>query len=195
MVGFSSFGSAKVAVEQTFKSLSVASFVAGHFVHSVVDRVEVQFLRALGESHLALGRAVLGVYAHLEVLLGAVGDDLTEQLGKLRGVLRLFVSRLLPVQTDLGIALTVRHTRHRQIHTDLGALAHKVGAQALDDLLVDTLRNTDYVLSRPGALAALLVELIRTDTANGADLRRLVAVVNITANLTYLLHNCFPPKL
>ena len=49
---------AEVALQQAFESLAVAGFVAGHFMHGVVDGVEVQLLCELGELGLAGGGAV-----------------------------------------------------------------------------------------------------------------------------------------
>ena len=68
----------EVAVEQALERLAVAGFVAGHLVHGVVDCVEAQLLGALGQGGLACGGAVLGGDAHLEVLLGAVGQALAQ---------------------------------------------------------------------------------------------------------------------
>ena len=62
-------GLAKVALEQASESLAVASLVAGHLVHGVVDGIEASGLGALGKIGLAGGGAILGLNAHLEVLL------------------------------------------------------------------------------------------------------------------------------
>ena len=71
----------------------MSGLVAGHFMHSVVDGVEVQLLGELGQLGLACGGAVFGFDAHLEVLLGGVGQDLTQQLGELaRHENRLFAA-------------------------------------------------------------------------------------------------------
>ena len=69
----------------------MAGLVAGHLVHGVMDRVEIVLLGQLCELELAVGRAVLGVDTHLKILLRAVGDDLTEELGELRSVLGFLV--------------------------------------------------------------------------------------------------------
>ena len=62
-------------------------------MHGVMDGVQVQLLGLQSQLELALGSAVLGVHAHLEVLLGAVGDHFTQQLGKLaRHENRLFAA-------------------------------------------------------------------------------------------------------
>ena len=90
-------GLAKVALEQAGESLAVAGLVASHLVHGVVDGIQVQRLRLLRQLELARRRAVLGVHAHLEVLLGGVGHDLAQELGELGGVLGLLVGSLLPV--------------------------------------------------------------------------------------------------
>ncbi len=83
----------------------MSGLVAGHLVYGVVDGVQTQLLGALCQIGLAGGGAVLGLYAHLKVLLGGVGDDLAQQLGELGGVLSLFPRGLLPVQADLGMML------------------------------------------------------------------------------------------
>ena len=49
---------AEVALQQAFKGFSMSGFVAGHFMHGVVDGVEVQLLCELGELGLAGGGAV-----------------------------------------------------------------------------------------------------------------------------------------
>ena len=113
-------------------------------------------------------------------------------------MLRLLQACLLPVQTDLGVALTVRHTRHRQIHTDLGALALEVGAQTVDDLLADILGNivakdlayAHNVLGSPGLLRRLQDEFFTADVADRALGGGNITLVNVTANRTDpLLHN------
>ena len=108
---------AEVALEQTLKGLAVAGLVAGHLVHGVMDRVEIVLLGQLCELELAVGRAVLGIDAHLEVLLRAVGDDLAEELGELRGVLGFLVGGLLPVQADLRVALAAVSYTHLTLPT------------------------------------------------------------------------------
>ena len=89
------------------------------------------------------------------------------------------------------------HASHGQIHTNLGALASKVGVQAIDDLLLDLggniitkgLAHTHNVLGSPAHLTLLLRELGGGDTALGALLGGILALEHITANLANpLLH-------
>ena len=83
----------EVALQQAFESLAMAGLVPCHFMHSVMDGVEVQLLCQLGELGLAGGCAVFGFDAHFEVLLGGVGDDFAEELCKLaRHENRLFAA-------------------------------------------------------------------------------------------------------
>src|SRR5699024_9291398 len=117
---------AEVALQQAGESLAVAGLIAGHLMDGVMDSIEVQLLGLLGQVGLALGSAVLGLYAHLQVLLGGVGDHLAQQLGELGGMLGLFIGSLLPVQADFGVALAMGHTGHSQVHANLGALALEV---------------------------------------------------------------------
>ena len=71
----------------------MSGLVAGHFVYGVVDGVQVQLLCQLGQLGLACGCSVLGFDAHLEVLLGGVGHDFAQELGKLaRHENRLFAA-------------------------------------------------------------------------------------------------------
>ena len=83
--------SVEISLEEAFESSAVAGFVASHLMDGVVDSVKALLLSELGKSGLTCGRAVLSFNSHLKVLLGAVGHDLTEQLGEFRCVLRLFV--------------------------------------------------------------------------------------------------------
>ena len=189
-------GLAKVALEQASESLAVAGLVASHLVHGVVDGIEASGLGALGKIGLAGGGAVLGLNAHLEVLLGGVGHDLAQELGELGGMLGLLVGSLLPVQADLGIALAMSDASHGQVHTDLGALALKVGAQVGNDVLGDALHLGDAhdVLGSPLELALLLLQEARAgNAALGAleILGQLVAVelFHITANGANKLHD------
>ena len=176
----------------------MAGLVASHFVHGVVDGVEIVLLRELRELKLAGGRAVLGVNAHFEILLRGRGHDLAEELGELRGVLGLFQTGLFPVHADLRIALAVRNARHGQIHADLAALALKVGAQTGDDLFLhlggniraEHLADADDVLRRPGLLLRLQRELAAGDMAHRALRRGRIAFMNVTANRANpLFHN------
>ena len=104
---------AEVSLEKSCKSLAVSRLVASHLMDCVVDSVETLCLCELCKLGLAEGSAVLRLNSHLEVLLRRVGYDLAEELGELGGVLSLFVSCLLPVETDLGIALSVCDSRLR----------------------------------------------------------------------------------
>ena len=84
---------AKVALQQAFESLAVARLIAGHFMHGVVDGVEVVLLCQLGELELTGGCAVLGFDAHFEILLGGVGHDFAQQFSELaRHENRLFAA-------------------------------------------------------------------------------------------------------
>ena len=94
---------AEVALEQALESLAVTGLVARHLVYGVMDGIQAQFLGQLGQIGLASGRAVLGVNAHLQVLLGGVGHDLAQQLGKLGRMLSLFMRGLLYTIGGMGI--------------------------------------------------------------------------------------------
>ena len=84
---------AEVALQQAFESLAVAGFVACHFMHGVMDGVQVQFLCLLGQVELAGGCAVLGFYAQFQVLLGRVGNNFAQELSELaRHENRLFAA-------------------------------------------------------------------------------------------------------
>ena len=73
----------------------MASLVAGHLMYGVMDSVQVRSLCALRQVELACGSAVLSGNSHLQILLGAVGNDLAQKLSELRCVLSLFPGCLL----------------------------------------------------------------------------------------------------
>jgi hypothetical protein len=119
-------------------------------------------------------------------------------------VLSLFVSCLLPVKADLGIAFTVCNASHCQVHTDLGALALEVCAQAANDLFADVFGNAftenladaDYMFCCPGLFLGLQGELLTGDIADGALLGGSVAFMNVTTYGAYpFCHNNLPPKI
>ena len=159
----------------------------------VVDSVETLCLCKLCKLGLAEGSAILRLNSHLKVLLRRVGHDLTEKLGELGGVLSFFVSCLLPVETDLGITLSVGDSRHCKIHADLATLACEVVSETLEDLGINVLGNADNMLGSPGHALVLLDELLSGSAADGAleALRNRIAFINITANGTYEFHNDF----
>ncbi len=108
---------------------------------------------------------------------------LTQQLGELGGVLGLFKSVSLIGLGDLGIALTLGHTAHGQVHADLAALAVKVGAQILDDVGGSAFGHAHYMLvSENQTLGGLLVELRGGSATDRALLGRGVALVYVTTN-------------
>ena len=147
----------------------MAGLVLRHLMDGVVDGVEVQLLGLLGQIHLAGAGTALGVNAHLQVLLGAVGQDLAQQLGKLGGMLGLLKCVALPGLGDLGIALAVSDTAHGQIHADLATLAVEVLAQTLLDLLGNVLGDADDMLGDVGVVL-LLNELGCRGLADRAEL-------------------------
>ena len=144
----------KVTIQKAFESAAVAGFVASHLVNGVVNGIEALLFGFLSKLEFAHRCAVLGFNAPLEVLFGGIGDDFTQQLGKLSGVLGLFIGGFLPVESDFRIAFAVRNTRHRQIHAYFGAFALEVLAQTLDDFGIDTFGNADNMLGSPRRLPA-----------------------------------------
>ena len=163
-----------------------------------MDGIEIVLLCKLCKLELTGGRAVLGINAHLKILLGGVGDDLAQELCKLCGVFCLLKTGLLPVESYLGITLTGSNTSHCQIHTDLGALALEVCAQTADDLLLNLggnicaklLADTNNVLGSPGLVIGLERELAAGNLALGAELGGRIAFVNIAAyGANPFLHN------
>ena len=119
----------EIPLQQACESLAMPGFVAGHFMHGVMDGVQAQLLGLLGQVGLALGGAVLGFHTDAQVFLRAGGDNLAQQLGELGSVLRFFKSGGLPVFGDFRIPFTGSGAAHGQVHADFGAFAFKVGAQ------------------------------------------------------------------
>ena len=164
-------------------------------MNGVMDSIKARSLRALREVGLAGGRAVFGLNAHLEVLLGGVGHHFAQQLSELRGMLGLFVGSLLPVQANLGIAFAMGNARHSEVHADLGAFALEVRAKVRHDVLRDLrkLADADHMLGSPGHFGlALLDETAPVNAALRAleVLRQRVAVelLHVTAHRTHEFH-------
>ena len=87
----------EVALQQALEAAAMTGLILCHLVDGVVDGVEVQLLGLLGQIHLAGTGTALGVNAHLQVLLGAVGYDFAEKLCEFCCVLCFFVSCFFPV--------------------------------------------------------------------------------------------------
>ena len=81
---------AEVSLQKTLEACAVACLVASHLVNGVVDRIEIERLCALCEILLTCASAGLSLYTHLKVLLGAVGENLAQELCELRGMVSLF---------------------------------------------------------------------------------------------------------
>ena len=84
-----------------------------------MDGIEVVLLCQLCQLKLACGSAVFSVNTHLQILLAAVGQHFSEQLGKFGGVLGLFQTGFIPVVTDFRITFSIGNARHGQIHANL----------------------------------------------------------------------------
>ena len=171
----------------------------------VVDGVEVQLLRLLCQVELTLRCAELAVDTPGKVLL-RVGVHVAleiraEHLGKLCCMLCLFVCRLLPIQTDLGVALAVGNTSHAQVHADLRALAVEVRHQLIEDVFLVFRGNVGVVLDGRAVDAELMLgselqfaldlfEHVALGMTYRALCRSCFAFVDVTANLANkLLHN------
>ena len=59
-------------------------------MNGVMNSVEVQRFCTLSEVGLTSGSAVFSFYAHFEVLLGAVGDNVAEEFSEFRSVFSFF---------------------------------------------------------------------------------------------------------
>ena len=107
----------------------------------------------------------------------------------------LLVSIALVSLGDLGVALTLCHTSHGQVHANLAALALKVCAQAIHDLLRNTLSlaDTDHMLGHIG-IASLLNKSGSGSLADGA-LSGDLTLSNITTNgANIFFHKNRPPS-
>ena len=160
-----------------------------------MDGIQVQGLCLLGQVHLAGAGTALGLGTHHQVLLGAVGHDLAQQLGKAGCMVSFLISVALVSLGDLGVALTLCHTGHGQVHADLAALTLKVGAQTVHDLLGHALCLADaYNVLGDIGVALLLNKSGGRSLANGA-LSRDLALSNITTDgANIFLHKNRPPS-
>ena len=69
----------EVPLQQAFERLTMAGLVAGHFMHGVVDGIQIQFLGLLGQIELALGSAVApdGAEGLISLIFYGFWDDLS----------------------------------------------------------------------------------------------------------------------
>lgn len=119
----------------------MTGFILTHLVNGVVDRVEVLLFRQGGDAFLVLTRACFGFHTLLQVRL-RIPYYVTQQFSEFGSVLCLFPSVTLESFGYLRITFAVSLTAHGQIHTHLGAFAHKVSVQAFQDHWIDTFSYT-----------------------------------------------------
>ena len=103
----SDFG-VEVALQQALEAAAVPSLVLGHLMDGIVDGIQVQGLCLLGQVHLAGAGTALGLGTHHQVLLGAVGHDLAQQLGKAGCMVSFLISVALVSLGDLGTCNLLR---------------------------------------------------------------------------------------
>ena len=96
----------EVPFQQALEGFAVTSLVPCHFMDCVMNSVQAEFLGFLGQVGLALGGAVLGFHADLQVFLGAGGDDFAQEFRKPGGVIGFLKRGGLPVFRDLRITFT-----------------------------------------------------------------------------------------
>ena len=170
-----------------------------------MDCIQTVLLSALSQIELALGCAELTVNTPCQVVLGGSLhvrlQSLAQQFCKLSCMLSLFVSCLLPVQTDFRIALTMCDASHAQIHTNLRALAVEVCLQLLQDVFLilsgyivvvcnGLLIYAILMLSCQLQFAFYSLEHLSRCLTYRALLRSSVAFINVTTYSTYKLsHN------
>ena len=77
----SDFG-VEVALQQALEATAVTGFLLCHLLDGIVAGVQIQLLSLLGQIPLACAGTALGLGTHHQVLLGAVGHDLAQQLCK-----------------------------------------------------------------------------------------------------------------
>ena len=186
--------SLEIAIQETFKSCTVAGFILGHFMNGVMNGVVAEFLGALCDHQLALTGALFGICAHLDILLRIGRDNLTEKLGKLCGVLSLLERVTLESLGDFRISVALRLTAHGKVHSDFGALAHEVVLETLHDLCVFNLACANLVLASPNLLSGghfLNLELRTQSTALRALLGGGIAFMDVTANGAYISLHIF----
>ena len=176
---------AEEALQESGETGAVAGFVFRHFVNRVVDRVEAELLGADGELEFSVAGARFGVGAHLKVRLRAGDEDFAEEFREFRRVFRFFKGVTLERVGDFRIALALRLTAHREIHSDFAAFAVEVGAKSVHDFLVVDLAVADRVNGRVGRFARFdqFLKLRRGRLALRALFRRNVAFVDVTADL------------
>ena len=55
----------------------MSSLITSHLMNGVMDSIQVQSLGSLSQIKLTCGSTVLGIYSHLQILLGGIGYDFT----------------------------------------------------------------------------------------------------------------------
>jgi hypothetical protein len=173
---------AEIPVIETLEAAAVAGFVLAHLMYRVMDGIQIELLGQCCQLFLAGAGTMLGIYAHLQILLGAVREDFAQKLCELGSMLCFFPGVALEVLGNLRLAFPISLAAHGQIHAPLGAFACEVHAQAFDDAGIYVLGNTDAVLVSKDQIARLLSEFLSRCLADGALSRRGIPLMNVTTD-------------
>jgi hypothetical protein len=172
----------EVALQQAAEATAVASFIARHLVNRVMDGIIAALFGELGEPEFAFASAMLGSAAEFEVALGAVSEDFTKKLGKLRSVFSFLKGIALVRFGNLRVAFPIRDAAHGKVHTDLATLTVKVRPQVIENIFLNALGNTDHMLRSIGGSYALRLKLGRRSLTLRTRSRRLIALMYITTD-------------
>ena len=166
----------------------MAGFVFCHFMHGVVDGVEVEFFGATSDAHLVFVGTCFGRHTFFEVGLG-VPDALAEEFGKFGCVFGLFPRIALECFSDFGIAFAVCLA----LHADFAAFAVEVSRKIRDHLFVATFGHTDFVLCDESEFCRFIefFELGCGCTAEGAFFGCVITFVYVATDGAdkFLFHN------
>ena len=179
----------EVAFEQTFKSFAVTGLIFGHFVDGVMDGIVTEFFGAFGEVKFTGAGTAFGFSTHLQIFLGAGGEDFAEEFGKFGGVFGFFKGVAFVGFGDFGVAFAFSLTAHGEVHTDFAALTLKVGFETGDDFGIDAFGGGDDVFASVALGAGDRFEFSSRSFALGAVGRSFITFVDLTANGAYILHS------
>ena len=115
----------EITIVKSLKAFSVSCFVSCHFVNCVMNCIKVCCFCILCNSYLVGTSSCFCVRTFLEISLCSP-NYFSQKFCKLSSMFCFFPSVTLECFSNFRIAFSVCLTAHSQIHSHLGAFAHKV---------------------------------------------------------------------
>ena len=185
----------EVTFVKAFETFAMTCLILAHLMNRVMNCIEVELLGQRCDTFFVLAGSGFGIHTFENIGLG-VPNDFAQQFGEFGCMFSLFPCIAFECICNFGITFTIGLTAHCQIHTNFGALSHKVILQTLKNLGINTFGNAYNMFVNKLQIAFLfydLYEFVSTYLTHRTLCGRSITLMYVSANSTSpLFHSCNP---